>query len=254
MAQFRPDQTPPPQAPKNPRQSGSWSRLALLAGLGLYFAILLVQLFGTRIGGPARADITYSELKSQVADGNVVALVVQGQDAQGDLKIAVTGSNGVSNTQFSTTVPSSVGLTDPSLITQLDAQKVKYAFKPDTGGLGSLLFSILPFVVLIGIWIWFVRRSAQAAQGIFSFCRSRARLQEPTTPRPTFHDVAGVEQAQFELQEMVDFLRDPGKFQKLGGLMPKGVLLIGPPGTGKTLLARAIAGEAGVPLLCACRS
>src|SRR5439155_303307 len=80
-----------------------------------------------------------------------------------------------------------------------------------------------------------------------TFGRSRARMQEPGTPKTTFNDVAGVEQAQFELQEMVDFLRDPQKFQKLGGRMPKGVLLIGPPGTGKTLLARAIAGEASVP-------
>src|SRR5205085_18521 len=119
--------------------------------------------------------------------------------------------------------------------------------KQDTGGIGSLLFTVLPFVVLIAIWIWFVRRSGQAAQGIFSFGRSRARMQEPGTPKTTFNDVAGVEQAQFELQEMVDFLRDPQKFQKLGGRMPKGVLLIGPPGTGKTLLARAVAGEASVP-------
>src|SRR5256714_15001934 len=92
-----------------------------------------------------------------------------------------------------------------------------------------------------------MRRSGQAAQGIFPLGRSRARMQEPGTPKTTFNDVGGVEQAQFELQEMVDFLRDPQKFQKLGGRMPKGVLLIGPPGTGKTLLARAIAGEASVP-------
>src|SRR5713101_73046 len=246
MAQFRPDQTPPPKTPQTPRQPGSWLRLALLAGLSLYIVILLTP-FLSRLGGPARADISYAELKTQIAAGNVQDLVIQGQDAQGDMKVAVSGTNGVSNTQFDTTVPSDVGLTDPTLITLLDNQKVQYSFKPDTGGIGSLLISFLPFLALIAIWIWFMRRSGQAAQGIFSFGRSRARLQEPGTPKTTFHDVAGVEQAQFELQEMVDFLRDPQKFQKLGGRMPKGVLLIGPPGTGKTLLARAIAGEAGVP-------
>jgi len=246
MAQFRPDQTPPPKTPQTPRQPGSWLRLALLAGLSLYIVILLTP-FLSRLGGPARADISYAELKTQIAAGNVQDLVIQGQDAQGDMKVAVSGSNGVSNTQFDTTVPSDVGLTDPSLITALDNQKVQYSFKPDTGGIGSLLLSVLPFVALIAIWIWFMRRSGQAAQGIFSFGRSRARLQEPGTPKTTFNDVAGVEQAQFELQEMVDFLRDPQKFQRLGGRMPKGVLLIGPPGTGKTLLARAIAGEASVP-------
>ena len=246
MAQFRPDQTPPPKEPRTPRQPGSWLRLALLAGLSLYMVILLSPLVG-RIGGPARAEISYSELKTQVAQGNVIDLVIQGQNAQGDVRVAVNGSNGVSNTQFDANVPSEVGLTDPSLITLLDNQKVKYSFKADTGGLGSLLINFLPFLALIAIWIWFVRRSGQAAQGIFSFGRSRARLQEPGTPKTTFNDVAGVEQAQFELQEMVDFLRDPQKFQRLGGRMPKGVLLIGPPGTGKTLLARAIAGEAAVP-------
>jgi len=246
MAQFRPDQTPPPKTPQTPRPPGSWLRLALLAGLSLYIVILLTP-FLSRLGGPARADISYAELKTQIAAGNVQDLVIQGQDAQGDMKVAVSGSNGVSNTQFDTTVPSDVGLTDPSLITALDSQKVQYSFKPDTGGIGSLLLSVLPFVALIAIWIWFMRRSGQAAQGIFSFGRSRARLQEPGTPKTTFNDVAGVEQAQFELQEMVDFLRDPQKFQRLGGRMPKGVLLIGPPGTGKTLLARAIAGEASVP-------
>jgi cell division protease FtsH len=245
MAQFRPDQTPTPKPP-TPRQPSSWLRLALLAGLSLYIVILLSP-FLSRLGGPARADISYSDLKTQVAAGNVQDLVIQGQDAQGDMKVAITGTNGVSNTQFDSTVPSDVGLTDPSLITLLDSQKVKYSFKPDTGGIGNLLLSTLPFVALIAIWIWFMRRSGQAAQGIFTFGRSRARMQEPGTPKTTFNDVAGVEQAQFELQEMVDFLRDPAKFQKLGGRMPKGVLLIGPPGTGKTLLARAIAGEAAVP-------
>jgi cell division protease FtsH len=246
MAQFRPDQTPPPQAPKNPRQTGSWIRLALLAGLGLYFAILLVQLFGTRLGGPARVDLSYSQLLTQVENGNVTDITIQGQSAQGDFKAAVT-DNGTTSTQFNTTVPDNVGLPDTSFYPLLNSNHVVTVVKIDTGGLGSLLFSLLPFLVLIAIWIWFVRRSGQAAQGIFSFGRNRARLQDPSTPKTTFHDVAGVEQAQFELQEMVDFLRDPGKFQKLGGRMPKGVLLIGPPGTGKTLLARAIAGEAGVP-------
>ncbi|TMD43130.1 MAG: ATP-dependent zinc metalloprotease FtsH, partial [Chloroflexi bacterium] len=144
-------------------------------------------------------------------------------------------------------MPTDVGLIDPTLITALDSQHVNYQFKPDTGGLANLLLSSLPFVALLALMFWLMRRSGQAAQGIFSFGRSRARLQQAGAPKTTFHDVAGVDQAQFELQEMVDFLRDPQKFQKLGGRMPKGVLLIGPPGTGKTLLARAIAGEAGVP-------
>src|SRR5438552_16682175 len=245
MAQFWPDQTPPPQAPKTPRQTGSWLRLALLAGLSLYLVILTAPLV-SKLGGPARVDLSYSQLVTQVENGNVGDITIQGQSAQGDLKVAGANS-GVTDTQFTATVPDNVGLPEPSFFPLLKSHNVAPTVKQDTGGIGSLLLTFLPFLALIAIWIWFVRRSGQAAQGIFSFGRSRARLQDPSTPKTTFHDVAGVEQAQFELQEMVDFLRDPGKFQKLGGRMPKGVLLIGPPGTGKTLLARAIAGEAGVP-------
>src|SRR6184192_1630795 len=245
MAQFRPDQNPTPQPGRNPRQPGSWLRLALLAGLGLYLVIVFFP-FLVRLGGPARVELNYSQLVSQVENGNVTDITIQGQTAQGDLKASVS-NNGVTNTQFTATIPDAVGLNDPSFFPLLKSNHVDTQVKEDTGGIGSLLFSFLPFLALIAIWIWFVRRSGQAAQGIFTFGRSRARMQEPGTPKTTFNDVAGVEQAQFELQEMVDFLRDPQKFQKLGGRMPKGVLLIGPPGTGKTLLARAIAGEAGVP-------
>ena len=245
MAQFRPDQNPTPQPGRNPRQPGSWLRLALLAGLGLYLVIVFFP-FLVRLGGPARVELSYSVLVAQIESGNVSDITIQGQSAQGDLKNAVT-NNGVTNTQFTATVPDAVGLNDPSFFPLLKSNHVDTQVKEDTGGIGSLLFSFLPFLALIAIWIWFVRRSGQAAQGIFTFGRSRARMQEPGTPKTTFNDVAGVEQAQFELQEMVDFLRDPQKFQKLGGRMPKGVLLIGPPGTGKTLLARAIAGEASVP-------
>src|SRR5207249_1130274 len=245
MAQFRPDQNPTPQPGRNPRQPGSWLRLALLAGLGLYLVIVFFP-FLVRLGGPARVELSYSQLVSQIETGSVSDITIQGQSAQGDLKNAIT-NNGVTNTQFTATVPDAVGLNDPSFFPLLKSNHVDTQVKEDTGGIGSLLFSFLPFLALIAIWIWFVRRSGQAAQGIFTFGRSRARMQEPGTPKTTFNDVAGVEQAQFELQEMVDFLRDPQKFQKLGGRMPKGVLLIGPPGTGKTLLARAIAGEASVP-------
>ena len=247
MGQFRPDQQPPTPNPKNPRQPGSWIRIALLAGLSLYIVVLLSP-FIARFGGTGRAEITYSQLKTEINKGDIAGLLtLQGQDAQGSLNHTITGLNGVTSADFDATMPTDVGLIDPTLITALDSQHVNYQFKPDNGGLGNLLLSYLPFVALLALMFWLMRRSGQAAQGIFSFGRSRARLQQAGAPKTTFHDVAGVDQAQFELQEMVDFLRDPQKFQKLGGRMPKGVLLIGPPGTGKTLLARAIAGEAGVP-------
>jgi cell division protease FtsH len=216
-----------------------------MAGLvALYLAFLGWQspIFRS-VGGSPRETIPYSELTNQATNNNVKDLTIQGQDAWGDFNQAVSYQGAPGNTQFSTTLPTS----DNELYTIMRAHNVVVTVKSDNGGLAGLLIQFLPFLLLIGFWIWILRRSGQATQGIFSFGRSRARLQTPGSPKTTFQDVAGVEQAQFELQEMVDFLRDPQRFQRLGGKMPKGVLLIGPPGTGKTLLARAVAGEAGVP-------
>ncbi|GAC1483729.1 MAG: ATP-dependent zinc metalloprotease FtsH [Candidatus Dormibacteria bacterium] len=244
---LRPDQTktPNPNA-KNPKQPNNRLRLALLVGgLSIYVFFLAYPALG-HFGGPARVEIPYSELQTQVQNGNVKDVTIQGQDASGDFK-TTQSYNSVSGSQFHATVPDGVSQVDPAFWQSLKDNKVSTTVKTDSGGLGNLLVSLLPILVLVGLWIWFLRRSGQATQGIFSFGKSRARLQDPSTPKTTFHDVAGVEQAQFELQEIVEFLRDPQKFQKLGGHMPKGVLLIGPPGTGKTLLARAVAGEAGVP-------
>ncbi len=115
------------------------------------------------------------------------------------------------------------------------------------GFLGSILRYLLPFILLIGIWIFLMNRMQGGGGGAMSFGKSKARLLNQNEDRKTFDDVAGIDEAKEELQEIVDFLRDPNKFSRLGGQIPKGALLIGPPGTGKTLLARAIAGEAGVP-------
>src|SRR5438270_1935785 len=245
MAQLGPGGSPPVPNPQAPPPQRPWLRIGVMAALvGLYVLFLVFQSpLGRSVGGSSRETITYSQLKTQIAADNVKDLTIQGQDAWGDFNNAASVDGAASNTQFSTTVPA----TDPSIYPLLDQYHVKYDYKQDNGGLGSLLINFLPFVALIALWVWILRRSGQATQGIFSFGRSRARMQAPGSPKTTFQDVAGVEQAQFELQEIVDFLRDPQRFQRLGGKMPKGVLLIGPPGTGKTLLARAVAGEAGVP-------
>src|SRR5437016_9805115 len=246
MAQLRPDQPPPTPTPQPPaKQPNTRLRLALLlAGVAIYVLFLATPLLGRVMGGSSRLDVPYSVLKAQAADNNIKDLTLQGQQATGDFNTAVS-YQGVSNTAFTSTTPEASA--DPSLYTLLDQNHVSYSVKEATGGWTGLLINFLPFVALIALWVWILRRSGQATQGIFSFGRSRARIQEPGSPKTTFNDVAGVEQAQYELQEIVDFLREPQKFQRLGGRMPKGVLLIGTPGTGKTLLARAVAGEAGVP-------
>src|SRR5713226_3674133 len=246
MAQLRPGNQPnlpgPPGAPKN---SNSRLRLALLIGAQVLFvAIFLVPLLRNLSGQPA-LDVPYSFFKTQLADGNVDSITLQGHDVTGQFKIAEIYGSQPSNKQFATRVPD---IGDAQLQQQITDQRVTENVKAASSGLLSgILLNVLPLVAFAAVWLWILRRSGRATQGIFDFGRSRARLQLPTAPKTTFNDVAGVEQAVFELQEIVEFLRDPNKFQRLGGRMPKGVLLIGPPGTGKTLLARAVAGEAGVP-------
>jgi cell division protease FtsH len=140
---------------------------------------------------------------------------------------------------------------DPNLVSKLIANEVKVVQSPPEGGISlfGILLNLLPVLLLIGFWIFVMRQMQGGAggRGAMSFGKSRARLQGEDQVKVTFADVAGVEEAKEEVKELVDFLRDPGKFQKLGGKIPRGVLMVGPPGTGKTLLAKAIAGEAKVP-------
>ncbi len=246
MAQLRPGNEPNlPERPGGPKNSNSRLRLALLVGAQVLFvAIFLVPLLRNLSGQPA-LDVPYSFFKTQLAEGNVDSITLQGHDVTGQFKIAESYGNQASNKQFATRVPD---IGDAQLQQQLTDQHVTENVKAASSGLlTGILLNVLPLVAFAAVWLWILRRSGRATQGIFDFGRSRARLQLPTAPKTTFNDVAGVEQAVFELQEIVEFLRDPNKFQRLGGRMPKGVLLIGPPGTGKTLLARAVAGEAGVP-------
>ncbi|MBM4288740.1 MAG: ATP-dependent metallopeptidase FtsH/Yme1/Tma family protein [Deltaproteobacteria bacterium] len=143
-----------------------------------------------------------------------------------------------------------VRLEDPDLLARLDSQGITYTARLDKTWLTSLLSWLLPMMLLIGVWIYFIRKiGAGAGGGLMSIGKSKAKFYVEDETKVTFKDVAGVEEAIEELQEIIEFLQNPGKFQALGGKIPKGVLLVGPPGTGKTLLGRAVAGEAGVPFL-----
>jgi cell division protease FtsH len=181
-------------------------------------------------------DISFSQLLSEVDQGHVRDVVIQGPEIHGTL------TNGSS---FQTYAPN-----DPTLVKRLYDGKVQITAKPPGDNVPwfvSLLVSWLPFIALIGVWIFLSRQMQGGAGKAMGFGKSRAKMLTEAHGRVTFEDVAGVDEAKQDLQEIVEFLRDPGKFQRLGGRIPRGVLLVGPPGTGKTLIARAVAGEANVP-------
>ena len=179
----------------------------------------------------------YSELVKNVQEGNIKSITVTEQNVTGHLK---------DNATFNSYLPMAQ---DESLLNTMISKGVVIQGKPpESPGLMTHFFSLLPWIILIGIWIYIARQQAGGGKGgAFSFGRSRARLLNADQVKITFSDVAGCDEAKEEVKELVDFLKDPGKFQRLGGKIPRGVLLVGPPGTGKTLLARAVAGEAKVP-------
>src|SRR6201996_4107770 len=207
--------------------------------LWVIIVLLLLALFTLFQNPGQRAssqDISFSQLLSEVDQGHVRDVVIQGPEIHGTL------TNGSS---FQTYAPN-----DPTLVTRLYNGKVQITAKPPGDNVPwfvSLLVSWLPFIALIGVWIFLSRQMQGGAGKAMGFGKSRAKMLTEAHGRVTFEDVAGVDEAKDDLQEIVQFLKDPKKFTRLGGRIPKGVLLVGPPGTGKTLLARAVAGEAGVP-------
>src|SRR5690242_11867590 len=186
--------------------------------------------------GERVSSYTFTQFVNQVDGGNVQEVTISGTDVTGVLK--------KDNQKFKTTIPSNY----PDLYKDLLGKDVKVTVKSESSSSWmTWLANGLPLILLIGLWIFFMRQMQSGGNKALSFGKSRARLLSTQHKKITFKDVAGVQEAKEELQEIIDFLREPQKFQKLGGRIPKGVLLVGPPGTGKTLLARAIAGEANVP-------
>ncbi len=234
-------------------------------GGSLVWIILVViaaaWLFGVFISGnngqPSTEQVSYTQFVSQVNRHNVVTAIYDNSNdtITGTFKAPVVsdiakGSNSQpqSGTHYTTTVPDPAAQT--ALINTLMQNGVTVqANAPNNGNTfwWSLIINLIPVAIIIGAIFWLSRRAGSAQQGIFSFGQSKARMYMGGKTKTTFADVAGVDEAKEELVEVVDFLKSPGRYQRLGGKIPKGMLLVGPPGTGKTLLARAVAGEADVP-------
>ncbi|MEM1360561.1 MAG: ATP-dependent zinc metalloprotease FtsH [Pseudomonadota bacterium] len=200
--------------------------------------LLILALFNLFSGGQSTMSsrsVSYSEFVTAVENGDVTSATVDGE------KVTFRGSDG---NDYVTIVPTGAEVTERLINNEV----VVNARPQEQSGFTTLLMTFLPFLLLIGVWIYFMNRMQGGGRGgAMGFGKSRAKLLTEKHGRVTFDDVAGIDEAKDELEEIVEFLRNPQKFSRLGGKIPKGALLVGPPGTGKTLLARAIAGEAGVP-------
>jgi len=230
----------------------------MLVWMAILFAVIFAVYTQQKIEVGQQITLTYSQFQTLLADPDIAivkAKVVQKSDngaiLQGEVKDPamlgklVPAGKGSATKNFVVNLP----LIDSPMLAQWDKRGFQYEFVPEKMNWGSVLISVGPILLIVVFWLFIMRQMQSGQKGIFSFGKSRAKLHVLDRPKTTFADAAGVEEAKAELQEIIEFLKDPKKFKRLGGKIPKGVLLLGPPGTGKTLLARCVAGEAGVPFL-----
>jgi cell division protease FtsH len=189
-------------------------------------------------------ELTYSEFRAQLEADNVMKVTIsEGVRVEGELRRPLQ-ENGVEVANFTSLLPTEAS---QDLLDRLEERGVEVEAKEPAANWVNYLVSILPWILIIGLWFFFFRQMQSGGSRAFSFGKSKAKLLSGDTPKVTFADVAGADEAKEDLKEIIEFLKDPAKFRRLGGRLPKGALLVGPPGTGKTLLARAVAGEAGRP-------
>src|SRR5512141_681192 len=230
----------PPRPPK-----ANWGNVSKNLALWLLIGLLALALFNMMNKQRSGVqDFTYTEFSDQLNANNIAKVeVFDGRYVEGDFKTPVA-QDGRPARSFKVLLPIA---NSESFIKRLEPAGVPISAKEPRGGLTALLLSALPWIVIIGMWFFILRQLQAGGSRAFQFGKSKAKLLSGDTPKVTFADVAGADEAKQELQEIIEFLKDPQKFTRLGGRLPKGCLLVGPPGTGKTLLARAVAGEAARP-------
>src|SRR5881628_645694 len=233
-----PNRVPPPREFNWARTLRTLSFWALL----IVGSIALVQFASNR--RQEAVDVSYTRFTEELDRGNVAKVeVTERVQVKGEFKTPVTEERRTAS-RFMTLLP--FESTDTWVAT-LRAKGVDVRAREEKQSFGVFLFSFLPYLLIFGLLIFMLRQMQQGGNRAFAFGKSKAKLLAGDTPKVTFADVAGADEAKQELEEIIDFLKDPQKFQRLGGRLPKGALLVGPPGTGKTLLAKAVAGEAGRP-------
>ena len=244
----------PPQKPRRgeeppKKEDSSWKKNSKSI---LFWAIFLMIIFvAVRfLSAPQadRAEITYSEMLAQLSSDNISEVTFVEREVRGKFKAKYLPESAKGRTEGVANFLVRIPFADTDLVDKFSEAGVKIsAEKSDDGWIGYLI-TLAPFLLIILLWVFIMRQmQGGGPKGLFSFGKSKAKLMSEDRPKVTFNDVAGADEAKEELAEIIEFLKEPGKFQKLGGKIPKGALLVGPPGTGKTLLARAVAGEAGVP-------
>lgn len=225
---------------------GGRGRLIVWVVLGTLLALWAYTYWGT--GPSSGTRISYSEFRSQLQNENVERVVVKGSTVRGELQSTATKTQEGSTTEYDNFVTYLPSFGDEELMSMLESRGVEVVTEPESSfPWGLVIMGLLPVLLLFGVGYIFLRRMQAQGQGLFSVRESKAKLFDKDDEDTTFDDVAGADSAKEELREVIKFLKSPERFERLGGKVPKGVLLVGPPGTGKTLLARAVAGEADAP-------
>jgi cell division protease FtsH len=228
--------------PRPPR--GSWGNLSKNLALWLLVGLLALALFQMMSRRQPTQELSYTEFSRELDRGNVKRVeIFDGKRVEGDFRTPVT-QDGHSVQNFTVLLPVA---NSEAFIRRLDDANVPITAREPKGGVTAIVIAALPWIVILGLWFFLLRQLQAGGSRAFAFGKSKAKLLSGDTPKITFADVAGCDEAKVELQEIIEFLKDPQKFTRLGGRLPKGALLVGPPGTGKTLLAKAVAGEAARP-------